>query len=134
MRYLLIEGGVVVNAIKVNDPAEFPQWTLVQSDAGRIGDLWDGQTFTTPAPVVVVPQSVTRRQAKQALRLSGKLGLVQFAIDAIADPLQRGLMQDEWDESLTFERNRQSLVAMATAIGLDSAQIDELFITAATLS
>lgn len=80
-----------------------------------------------------VPQSVTRRQAKQALRLAGKLALVQQAIDAIADPLQRGLMQDEWDESLQFERNRPSLIAMATAIGLSSADIDALFVQAATL-
>lgn len=80
-----------------------------------------------------IPQSVTRRQAKEALRQSGKLALVQPAIDAIADADERAKMQIEWDESQEFERNRPSLIAMATAIGLDSAGIDQLFILAKTL-
>ena len=42
-------------------------------------------------------------------------------------------MQDEWDDSQTFERNRPSLIALATAIGLSSAEIDAHFLTAATL-
>jgi hypothetical protein len=80
-----------------------------------------------------VPQSVTRRQALQALLLAGKLSLVQPAIDAIPDATQRGLMQIEWNDSQSFVRTRPSLIAMATAIGLDSAATDALFVTAATL-
>lgn len=80
-----------------------------------------------------VPQEVTRRQARQALRLAGKLDMVQPAIDAIADPLQRGLMQDEWDESVMFQRRRPSLMQMGAAIGLTEADMDQLFILAATL-
>lgn len=80
-----------------------------------------------------VPQEVSRRQARQALRLAGKLDAVQLAIDAIIDPLQRGLMQDEWDESVVFQRHRPSLLQMAAAIGLDDAGLDQLFILAGTL-
>jgi hypothetical protein len=80
------------------------------------------------------PQIVTRRQAKVALLLAGKLSLVQPAIDAIADPTQRGLMQIEWDEAAEFDRHRPSVIQMAQAIGLTDADIDQLFITAATLS
>ena len=83
-----------------------------------------------PAPV---PETVTRRQAKQALAINGKLSLVQPAIDAIPDPAQRTLMQIEWDDSQEFQRSRASLVAIGTAIGLDSAGIDDLFRLAVTL-
>lgn len=80
-----------------------------------------------------VPQSVTRRQARQALLLAGKLASVQPAIDAIADATERGLMQIWWDDSRDFERTNAALISMATTLALSSAQIDQLFITAATL-
>jgi hypothetical protein len=80
-----------------------------------------------------VPLEVSRRQARQALRLAGKLDLVQLAIDAIADPLQRGMMQDEWDESVVFQRHRPSLLQMGAAIGLTDADMDQLFILAGSL-
>ena len=54
-RYMLIEGGVATNAILVDDPAQFPSWTLVQSDTANIGDLYDGATFATPAPRATSP-------------------------------------------------------------------------------
>lgn len=85
---------------------------------------------TAPPPV---PQEVTRRQAKEALRRAGKLALVQPAIDAIADADERAAMQIEWDDSQTFVRSRPSLITMAAAIGLDAAGLDALFVTAATL-
>jgi hypothetical protein len=94
----------------------------------------DGIIPFTPDPIQKpVPLSVTRRQARQALLLSGKLAQVQPAIDSIPDPIQRGMVQIEWDDSQTFERNRPTLIALATAIGLDSAQIDNLFIEASKL-
>jgi hypothetical protein len=80
-----------------------------------------------------VPDFVTRRQARQALRIAGKFGLVQPAIDAIPDALQRGLMQDEWDDSQVFERYRPALLQMAAAIGLTSGDLDDLFILADSL-
>jgi hypothetical protein len=130
--YAIIVGGIVANIAEADEAfAQENGWIPAQGSS--IGDLWDGESFTKPEPVVVVPQVVTRRQAKQALLLADKLSLVQPAIDAILDPTQRALIQIEWDESLEFERTRPSLIAMGTAIGLDSAGIDALFITAATL-
>lgn len=82
---------------------------------------------------VSVPRTVTRRQARQALLLRGKLALVQPAIDAIADTTQRGLMQIEWDDSLAFDRDRPSLIAIGAALGYDSDGLDDIFIFANTL-
>lgn len=80
-----------------------------------------------------VPEKVTARQAVQALISVNKLHLVQPAIDAIADPIQRAMVQAEWDKSQDFERNRPTLVALATAIGIDAAGLDALFIAAEDL-
>ena len=80
-----------------------------------------------------VPDKVTARQAVQALIAAGKLQLVQPAINAIADPVQRAMVQAEWDKSQVFERNRPTLIALATAIGLDAAALDALFIQADAL-
>lgn len=80
-----------------------------------------------------VPKTVTRRQARQALLLQGKLSLVQPAIDAIPDATQRALAQIEWDDSQDFERHRPLLISIGTAIGLSPDDLDTMFILAATL-
>jgi hypothetical protein len=130
--YAIIVGGKVANIAEAEEAfAQENGW--IPAAGGAIGDLWDGQSFTKPAPVVVVPQEVTRRQAKEALRRAGLLSQVQPAIDAILDADQRTAMQIEWDDSQVFQRNRPSLIAIGTALGLDSAEIDALFVTAAAL-
>jgi len=77
--------------------------------------------------------AITRAQAKAALIVTGMISLVQPAIDAIEDPLQRALAQNDWDERLHFERNNPTLAAMAAALGMTDAQLDDLFALAATL-
>jgi DnaJ-domain-containing protein 1 len=81
----------------------------------------------------VIPQKVTRRQARQALLLRGRLDQIQPAIDALVDPTQRALAQIEWDDSQDFERDRPLLIQIGTAIGLDAAGLDDLFVYASTL-
>lgn len=85
-----------------------------------------------PAPLPV-PQVVTSRQARQALLLAGRLQDVQPAIDAIADPVQRGMVQIEWDDSQEFQRTRPTLLALAAAIGMTAQDLDALFTQAAQL-
>lgn len=96
-------------------------------------DVWSNGAWVAYIPAPFVPQSVSRRQAKQALLLDGKLDSVQLAIDAIADEAYRGLAQIEWDDSQEFVRSRPMLIQIAGAIGLDEAGLDALFIKAATL-
>ena len=45
MRYVIIENGVVANAV-VADEAVGGSW--LQSDTANIGDLYDGEKFTAP--------------------------------------------------------------------------------------
>lgn len=87
------------------------------------------------SPPPPVPASVTARQAEQALLLAGiTKEMVEAAIAAVPDPVQRGLVSAEWRRSQTFERHRPSLVALATtALGMTTAQLDQLFIVADSL-
>lgn len=55
MKYAIIENGHVTNVVLAS-ASMGPNW--VQSDAARVGDLYDGKTFTAPvvepaAPLVV---------------------------------------------------------------------------------
>lgn len=132
MRHMVIENGEAVNAIEVLDPAEFPQWTLVRSDTAAIGDLWDGQAFTKPpAPARAVPQSVPMAAARTVMRRRGITAqMVIEAINASPDP-------DERDEALiAFEfrtevrRHSPLVLALAPALNLDEATLDDMFIEA----
>ena len=97
-----------------------------EEDAQRDADI-------AAATVPVVPQSVTRRQARQALLLAGLLDQVPAKLAAIPDATQRGMATIEWEDSLEFERHRPLVVSIGAALGLDSAQLDALFVTAAGL-
>lgn len=91
------------------------------------------RTWASVPVVQTIPSSVTRRQARQALLLAGLLDGVQTAINGITDPIKRGLVQIEWDDSLEFHRDREALIMLAQVIGLDEEQLDNLFIQASKL-
>lgn len=129
-RFAIIEAGVVVGVTDASEEFGSEQGWVQCSDGVNRGHTYADGVFTEPEEVVVVPASVTRRQAKQALRLAGLLANVQTAIDAIEDETTRDLAQIEWDDSQEFQRNRPILIQLATALGLDSAAIDQLFIQA----
>lgn len=135
MIYVIVENGVVVNRTQADAPMG-SGW--IQSDTAQIGWLYDTSTgeFSEPVHVdqgVYVPQKLSRAQARGALILAGLIDHVQPALDAISDPLQRALAQNDWDNRLEFERTHPQLLAIAGALGLTDEQIDQLFITGATL-
>jgi hypothetical protein len=113
--------------------AEVAEEALPQDRSTR--HLWalvDGAVVVDQS-LVPVPQSVSRRQARQALLAAGLLASVQPAIDAVQDATQRARMQIDWEDSQEFQRDHPTLLALGSALGLDSAGIDALFIAAAAL-
>lgn len=104
---------------------------------GVLTQRWEAVPLTQAeidaARKALVPAVVTRRQARQALLMAGLLTNVQPAIDALEDPMQRGMAQIEWDDSQEFTRDRPLLIQLATALGLDDVGLDNLFIQAGGL-
>ena len=82
---------------------------------------------------ILIPESITKRQAKQQLLLDGKLNQVQEVIDSIYDETERMMAQLYWDESTEFERSHPTLIEIGTALGLTEAELDMMFINASKL-
>ena len=71
MRAAIIENGVVVN-IAVADADFAAEQGWIMSDVAQIGDLWDGETFTSPpepepAPPPLLPTKEELLARLQAL-------------------------------------------------------------------
>jgi hypothetical protein len=111
-------------------------WTLRPDmpafDAKNQQCAWvDGKWVVTDIPVVV-PESVTMRQARLALLGAGKLALVDAAIDGMPEP-QKSAARIEWEYSNEVQRHNSFVSALGPALGMTSAQIDQLFIAASKL-
>lgn len=79
-----------------------------------------------------VPASVTMRQARLALHAAGLLQSIEASIDAMPEP-SRTTARIEWDYASRVERSSQFVDMLGTAIGLDDAQMDDLFMAASIL-
>lgn len=79
-------------------------------------------------PVPVVIPELTPRQVRLALNAAGLRTAVEAAV-AVADQNTK----DMWEFSSVFKRDDAVLIAMATALGITSTQLDELFIAGAKL-
>lgn len=87
--------------------------------------------FEAPAPGAVPPLLVKMCQARLALLEAGKLAAVNAAIAAMPSP-QKEAAQIEWEFASHVERQSPFLQGLAAAINLDEADLDQLFILAAS--
>ena len=136
-RYALIEAGTVVNVLLADDDwpglaAADEAVALAPDQACGPGYTYAGGVFTPPPPVVVVPAAVTMRQARRALLAAGLLSAVETAIDALSEP-ERSAARIEWEYSSEVQRHNGFVAQLAPALGLSDAQLDALFVSAATL-
>lgn len=84
------------------------------------------------APSNGVPAEVTMRQARQALHIAGLLTDVEAAIDAMTEP-PRELARIAWEHSQVIERRAPFVLQLAAALGMSDAEVDALFVSAASL-
>lgn len=82
---------------------------------------------------LVVPNSITIRQAREQLIRDGLFSSVDTAIHSITDATERAITQNYWEYSEVFERRSPILIGLGTAIGLTEEQLDEMFIAASKL-
>lgn len=101
-----------------------------QSQGKRIRPDGSGhpEAIDPPPAGITVPVFVSPRQAKLALLQHGLLDQVEAAI-AAADRAT----QITWASSTAFERSNPLVLALAGQLNLSSADLDQLFILAATL-
>lgn len=81
-----------------------------------------------PVPAPVVPQVVSRFQARAALHLAGLLDDVEAMMALPETPV---LAKLAWADAQEFKRDSPSLLGIAGALGLTETQLDDLFTTAA---
>jgi hypothetical protein len=81
----------------------------------------------------VCPKSITPRQARQALIISG-IGPEQIvtALNTLPSPTKE-LALAEWEYSTEFFRDRPIVKSVSTMLGWSEMQLDELFIYAGSL-
>lgn len=84
-----------------------------------------------PSDSVVIPLSVSMRQARLALLAAGLLDEVEGALDAIPDPTQRTAARIDWDYAATVERDSPTVSMLADALSLSDEALDALFTDAA---
>jgi hypothetical protein len=123
---LKARGSVAANApgdLARDEPDGFAlepgKWRLV-------GDAWQGYD------VVSVPDRVLNAQARLQLIVAGKLAAVNAAVAAMPGA-QGDAARVEWDYRPTIERHHPLVLALAPALGWTDADLDALFIAAATL-
>lgn len=79
-----------------------------------------------------VPAEVTMRQARLALLDAGLLDMVDQAIAAIPDAIERRKAEIEWDYSATVQRYNGLVDAIGAGLGLSEEDKDNLFLLAAS--
>lgn len=109
----------------------------VEALAAASGDgsrVWvDGDVVRVlPESPIPVPPEVTMRQARLALHATGKLTVVNAAINGLPDPPKTAALI-EWEYSSTVRRDSQFVSMLGPALGLDAAGLDALFVAAAKL-
>jgi hypothetical protein len=125
MRYAIVEGGTVAN-VAVADAPLAHNW--IASSVAQIGWRFDGTSFDPPERQAAIPDVVSMRQARLALLAAGLLDSVEAAI-AAAPPAAR----IEWEYAADVRRDYGLVLMLAAALGLTEQQLDDLFVTAASL-
>lgn len=79
----------------------------------------------------IIPQSVTAFQAKAALLRAGLLDDVEALM---ASPDTPRMVILAWYEALYFERQSPTVQSLGSALGLDDAALDDLFVAASGIT
>jgi len=123
--------------VDAEPPADLPE-----GDTARymLSDGWtpvtaaDAQALrdAANAPVPIVIDSVTMRQARLALLGAGLLAQVEAAFDALPEP-NKSAAKIEWEFATALNRDHPLVASLAVALGLTDEQIDALFLQASAL-
>ena len=110
------------------------QLLAAQSEGKQIkADEQGGPVAVEPPPQPpVIPKTVSMRQARLALFGAGKLAAVNAAVAAMPGAAGEAA-KIEWEYSSDVHRDKALVKALAPVLGLNDAQLDALFISAAAM-
>lgn len=106
-----------------------PDGSIEVPERPSIHHAWEDGAWVYRAPV---PRAVTMRQARLALLGAGLLPAVNAAVAAMPG-VAGDAARIEWEFSSEVQRDKALAQALASVLNLTDAQLDALFITAATL-
>lgn len=111
------------------DVAEQPEWRggVLECGDQRFTDPQRDLYEAVPEPEPV-PVSISPRQIRQALTRAGLRASVEAAVAAGDQDLK-----DWWEYSTVFERGHAQVSVMADALGVSSADVDDLWRMGGTL-
>lgn len=124
--------------IRTETPAEWMGLTDVAPptfDPATAGCFWRGdhwEIVQAQPPVDPVPAAVSMRQARLALLKAGLLAQVNTAVTAMPGP-DGDAARITWEFAGDVQRSDALLAQLAGALNLSTAQLDDLFRTAAAL-
>ena len=107
-------------------------WRAVSSAADCSSDEVFAEDQPSSTTQVLSLASVTMRQARLALLAIGKLDDVDAAINAMPEP-QRTEARIQWEYADSVEKSSPLIQTLAPQIGINEAQLTELFNAAALL-
>lgn len=115
----------------IGDPSNQATWSLQFDNTvtGNQQSLAQAALTAFNANAASVPQSVSALQAKVALSRAGLLPSVQTWVGTQSTEIQ--LM---WNSATSYSRTSTLINSAAAALGISQSQLDQLFITAATIA
>ncbi len=127
MKVYINKGSGVIQTSPV--PPDLSNWDMVNAvnETAFRGKKFDGskRVFVDP---IIVPSSVTRRQARKAMDQRGILSVVESYIGTL--PLTD---QIDYTDASVFERSNPLVEQVKVSLGLSDNDLDSLFILAASL-
>lgn len=114
-------------------PHKYVEWYPLSYEHGETWEGIDGDRYVirNPDPATLPPQvplQVSPRQARLALLAIGKLDQANAAAHSAGD-----MVRISWEYSSYIRRDDPGVIALASSIGIDSEELDSLFIEAAQL-
>lgn len=129
MYYAQINNGIVVAVTQTAGVINDPNMIEIDGLLDIGGYTYDSETGSFTAPVVNhIPQVLTMRQARLVLHQTGLLDEVEAAV-ASADRS----VQIEWEFAGEVNRTWPTLVTLASALNLNDAALDALFVAGSKL-
>lgn len=87
----------------------------------------------TPPPIKEVPSEIPLWAFRAALGLAGLKDTVATLLDGLPEP-QKSVAREQWEYGNYILRNHPLIISLSAQLGLSNDQVDDIFITANTLT